>query len=164
MKAIMAAVLVALAIGGAIGEGAGFASGAIHKTPYWGSISAGQARMRTGPGRNYPASWLYQRQGMPVQVIEVYPGWRKVRDPDGVEGWMIGNLVSDKRTGMVKGSTTDLHEGPSSGARILWRAEAGVIGRLSKCHDGWCRIDVDGRGGYVEQDHLWGVDPGEAVD
>ena len=59
------------------------------KTPYWASLAAGQARMRSGPGRNYPASWLYQRQGLPVQVTEVYPGWRKVRDPDGESGWMI---------------------------------------------------------------------------
>ncbi len=164
MKAIMAAALMALAIGSVLGEGAGVASGAVHKTPYWGSISAGEARMRTGPGRNYPASWLYQRQGMPVQVIEVYPGWRKVRDPDGVEGWMIGNLVSDQRTGMVKGGVAYLHDTPNAGAKVLWRAEAGVIGRLSRCHDGWCKIDVRGRGGYVEEERLWGVDPGEVVD
>jgi len=164
MKAIMTAALIALAIGGVVGEAAGAASGMARKTPYWGSISAGEARMRTGPGRNYPASWLYQRQGLPVQVLEVYPGWRKVRDPDGVEGWMIGNLVSDQRMGMVKGGVADLHDTPSTGAKVLWRAESGVIGRISKCHDGWCKIDVRGRGGYVEEDRLWGVDPGEMVD
>jgi len=28
------------------------------KAPYWASISAGKALMRTGPGRNYPGVWL----------------------------------------------------------------------------------------------------------
>ncbi|WP_326521556.1 SH3 domain-containing protein [Sphingomonas abietis] len=133
------------------------------ETPYWASLSASQARMRTGPGRNYPVNWFYQRQNLPVQVLEVYPGWRKIRDPDGAEGWMIGNLVSDQRTGMIKGGTVDLLDAPHDGAKLLWRAEAGVIGTLSRCADGWCRFDVKGRGGFVEEAKLWGVDPGETV-
>jgi SH3-like domain-containing protein len=159
-KAMMVAALAVLVLQ----AGAQAASNQVRKTPYWGSISAGQARMRTGPGRNYPASWLYQRAGLPVQVVEVYPGWRKVRDPDGVEGWMIGNLVSDQRTGMVKGGIVELHDAPNPGGKVLWRAEAGVIGRLSKCNAGWCRFDVQGRSGYLEEAELWGVDPGEAFD
>jgi SH3-like domain-containing protein len=158
-KAMMTAVIALLALQ----TGAQAASTQVRPTPYWGSISAGQARMRTGPGRNYPANWLYQRAGLPVQVLEVYPGWRKVRDPDGVEGWMIGNLVSDQRTGMVKGGVAELRDTPNAGAKVLWRAEAGVIGRLSKCGGGWCRFDVQGRGGYLEEARLWGVDLGEAI-
>lgn len=135
-----------------------------HKTPYWGSISAGQARMRSGPGRNYPADWLYQRQDLPVRVIEVYPGWRKVQDPDGAQGWMIGNLVSDQRTAMVKGGVAALRSAPDATASIVWRAQPGVIGRVSHCGDGWCKIDVKGRGGFIETQRLWGVDADEKLD
>ena len=46
------------------------------ETPYWASISAGRAMMRTGPGRNFPATWLYVRAELPIQVIEVYQTWR----------------------------------------------------------------------------------------
>ncbi len=158
MKSVGVAILAMVAM-----VGTAHAAGPQRKTPYWASLSAGQARMRTGPGRNYPASWLYQRQGLPVRVIEVYPGWRKVRDPEGAEGWMIGNLVSDQRSGMIKGGEVDLRDGPNPGARIVWRAEPGVVGRIDKCGGGWCRIDVHGRGGYVETTHLWGVDPDEAT-
>lgn len=161
MNAIGAAVLAVVA---AVGLGGGpTLAAAARTTPYWASLSAGQAKMRSGPGRNYPADWLYQRQGLPVQVIKVIPGWRKVRDPEGTEGWMIGNLVSDQRTGMIKDAVADLRDGPNPGAKILWRAEPGVIGRLDKCSGGWCRLDVHGRDGYVEQAHLWGVDPGETT-
>jgi SH3-like domain-containing protein len=58
------------------------------QTPYWASISAGKALMRTGPGKNYPAIWLYQRADLPVKVLEVYPSWRKVQDPDGRGGFI----------------------------------------------------------------------------
>jgi SH3-like domain-containing protein len=140
------------------------ASPAQQATPYWASLSAGQARMRSGPGRNYPASWLYQRAGLPVQVIEVYPGWRKVRDQDGTEGWMIANLISNQRTGMVKDGIAELRDTPNPGARVLWRAEPGVIGKLSHCGGGWCKIDVQGRGGYIEAARLWGVGADESID
>ena len=132
------------------------------KTPYWASISAGQARMRTGPGRQFPANWLYQRAGLPVKVIETYPNWRKVEDPDGVQGWMQANLLSDDRAGLViKGDVMPLREAPNASAHIVWRAEPGVVGKLSECRKGWCRIDIRGKIGYVEATALWGVDPDE---
>lgn len=132
------------------------------KVPYWASISAGQAKMRTGPGRQFPASWLYQRAGLPVKVIETYPNWRKIEDPDGAQGWMQANLLSDERAGLIiKGEIRALREMPSASARIVWRAEPGVVGKLSECRKGWCRIDVRGKMGYVETTALWGVDPDE---
>ena len=133
-------------------------------TPYWASLKAGKARMRSGPGRIYPATWLYQRAGLPVQVVEVYPGWRKVRDPDGASGWMIQNLISGDRTAIITGGTADLRDAPNAGAHVAWHAKPGVVGRVSNCGGGWCKLDVAGRAGFVETSHLWGVDPNETLD
>jgi SH3-like domain-containing protein len=132
------------------------------KPPYWASLSAGEARMRTGPGRQFPASWLYQRADLPVKVVEVYQDWRKVEDPDGTQGWMLATLLSGDRTGLVVGEIRMLRESPDASARIIWRAEPGVVGRLSDCARGWCKIDVRGRMGYIEASGLWGVSAGEA--
>jgi SH3-like domain-containing protein len=132
------------------------------ETPYWASISAGKALMRTGPGKNYPATWLYQRADLPVKVLEVYPSWRKVQDPDGTSGWMLVNLLSDTRTAIVRGSEPrPLHEQPQATARVVFRVEPGVVGRLSECANNWCRFDVGGRGGFISTDQVWGADPGE---
>jgi SH3-like domain-containing protein len=134
------------------------------KTPYYASISAGQARMRTGPGRNYPASWLYVRSGLPIKVVDIYKEWRKIEDPGGTQGWMQANLLTEKRTGYVTGGVVALRDAPNATARVLWRAETGVVGSVSRCTRGWCWFDVRGRAGYVEQSRLWGVDPGEELD
>lgn len=131
------------------------------KTPYWASISAGKARMRTGPGRNYPASWLYQRAELPVKVIGVYKEWRKIEDPGGTQGWMQANLLSDRRTGFIIDEVVELREQPAAGSRLLWRAAPGVVGRLSKCAKGWCWLDIRGRGGFVERAHLFGIEADE---
>lgn len=134
------------------------------KTPYYASISAGQARMRTGPGRNYPVSWLYQRAGLPVKVVDIYKEWRKVEDPGGTQGWMQGNLLTDKRSAIVTDTIVVLRDRPSGSGRMQYRAQPGVVGRISKCAGGWCHFDVKGRGGFVEAIHLWGVEPGEEVE
>ena len=134
------------------------------KPPYYASLDTGQARMRTGPGRNYPASWLYKRKELPVKVLDVYGEWRKIEDPGGTQGWMLRSFLSEKRTAIVVGTVLEMRSAPAFGARINWRAAPGVVGRISRCASGWCWLDVGGRGGYVEQTHIWGVDPGETVD
>ena len=65
------------------------ASAQDRKPPYWASIASGKAMMRTGPGRNYPGIWLYQRRDLPIRIIQTYPNWRKFEDPDGQQGWMV---------------------------------------------------------------------------
>ena len=127
------------------------------KVPYWASIAAGEAKMRTGPGRQFPASWLYKRANLPVKVVETYPNWRKIEDPDGTTGWMQANLLSDDRTAIVRGEIRPLREAPKGDAKTVWRAEPGVVGKLSECGRGWCKLDVNGRMGYVETAHIWGT-------
>lgn len=156
LRAIALALLVTLVAPGALAQEG-------RKTPYWASISAGKARMRTGPGRNYPAIWLYQRADLPIKVIETYPNWRKIQDPDGTTGWMMVALLSDTRTAIVTGDEPQpMRKAPSPTADILYKAEPGVVGRLKSCSDGWCRFEVKDKGGYIRTDHIWGVDKGES--
>jgi SH3-like domain-containing protein len=128
------------------------------KPPYWASVSAGEAMMRTGPGRQFPAVWLYRRANLPVKVVKTYPNWRQIEDPDGTKGWMQANLLSDDRTAIVRSEVRPMREQPTANAKILWRAEPGVVGKISECAKGWCRLDVNGRMGYIETAHLWGSD------
>jgi SH3-like domain-containing protein len=134
-------------------------------TPYWASISSGKAMMRTGPGRNYPATWLYLRPDLPIKVIETYPNWRKVQDPDGETGWMLQRLLSDTRTALVTGNEPrPMLEAPDPSSKARYLAEPGVVGRLSNCSGGWCLLNVGGREGYIRTEHFWGVDAGGSLD
>jgi len=133
--------------------------------PYWASIASGQAMTHTGPGRNYPNVWLYQRRDLPVRVVKKYENWRLIQDPDGAQGWMLVTMLSDRRTAMVKpGEPKAVRVGPYDGAKVAYRLEPGVVGRVSKCSSGWCRIDIGNRRGYVREADVWGVADGETVD
>jgi SH3-like domain-containing protein len=138
-------------------------SGAQKALPYWASISTGEARMRTGPGRQFPASWVYRRAGLPVKVIETYPNWRKVQDPDGTTGWIQANLIGETRTAVVVGGIREMRANPASNATVVWRAESGVVGAISQCARGWCLFDVKGRQGFIETSAIWGAAPDERL-
>jgi SH3-like domain-containing protein len=133
--------------------------------PYWASIASGEAMMRTGPAKTYPGIWLYKRRDLPVRVLKRHESWRLIEDPDGTKGWMLGTMLSDRRTAMVKpGEPRPMLAEPSEGAKLRFRAEAGVVGRIEKCRDGWCRFTVGKREGYLRTGDLWGVAAGEVVD
>lgn len=136
------------------------------QTPYWASIAASEAMMRTGPARTYPATWRYRRADLPIKVVEVYRHWRKIEDPDGTTGWMLVNLLSSTRTAMVTGEEPrPMREAPAETAPVRFLAEPGVVGRLSDCDGGgWCRFAVGGREGYIRTDHIWGTSPGETIE
>ena len=135
------------------------------KPPYWASIASGEAMMRTGPGRNYPGTWLYKRRDLPIRVVKTYPNWRMIEDPEGTRGWMLVSLLSDRRTAIVKqGDPRPLRVKPDAKGAVRYRAEAGVVGHIEHCRDGWCHIAVGKREGYIQTSDIWGVSEGEVID
>ena len=128
------------------------------EVPYWASLRAAEVNMRVGPSERYPIAWVYHRVGLPVKVLRVHEGWRLVRDPDGAEGWIVARLLNPERGAIVIGDgTADIREDAAAASRLLWKAEPGVSGKLGDCRDGWCKFDVTGRRGWVQQKRLWGA-------
>ena len=124
--------------------------------PYWASISVDEARMRKGPSPDVPVIWEYRRKDLPVKVVARFETWRKIEDPDGTQGWMAARLLSRTRTAIVTGETRPMREEASLGAAVAYRAEPGVVGKITDCKNGWCLFDVKGRKGWIQADHIWG--------
>ena len=124
--------------------------------PYWASISVDEARMRKGPSPDVPVVWEYRRKDLPVKVVARHENWRKVEDPDGTQGWMAARLLSRTCTAIVTGDIRPMRTSAHAEAAIAYRAEPGVVGRITNCKDGWCLFDVKGRRGWIEADHIWG--------
>lgn len=124
--------------------------------PYWASINVDEARMRKGPSPDVPVTWEYRRKDLPVKVVARFETWRKIEDPDGTQGWMAARLLSRTRTAIVTGEIRPMRDDASASAAIAYRAEPGVVGRITECNAGWCLFDVKGRKGWIQTDHIWG--------
>ncbi len=128
------------------------------EVPYWATLRAEEVNMRVGPSEAYPIEWVYRRKGLPVKVVRVMQGWRLVEDPDGEQGWIVARLLDPERGAIVRGEVlAEMRVAPEASARVLWRAEPGVVGALGDCEAGWCEFDVAGREGWVRAERLWGA-------
>lgn len=129
--------------------------------PRFVALKSAEVNVRTGPGERYPISWVYKRDSMPVEVIEEFDHWRKIRDFQNSEGWVHKNLLDGRRTALVVGETRVLRRGPANDAAPLIRAQAGVIGKLLECSEEWCRLQIQSRKGWLKKTEIWGVYPRE---
>jgi len=127
--------------------------------PRFAALRSAEVNVRTGPGVQYPVDWVFQRQGMPVEIIAEYRTWRKIRDWQGTQGWVHQSLLAGRRTAIVIGGTRALLAKPEPDARIVANLEAGVIANLVSCPEGsaWCRLEVDGFDGWMRRVDFWGT-------
>lgn len=75
---------------------------------------------------------------------------------------MHARLLSASRTGLVLATSEKpvaMRALPEANAKIVWRAEPGVVGSLTHCEKGWCLFDVTGRRGYISVTDVWGDEP-----
>lgn len=133
--------------------------------PRWASLRGDEVNMRAGPGFRYPILWVYKRKGLPVEITAEFDTWRRIRDSQGDEGWVHQANLSGKRNFLVKdGKPQPIFRGSDERASLRGEAESGVQGRLIRCRDAWCKVEVDGIKGYMRRESLFGVYADEKVD
>jgi SH3-like domain-containing protein len=133
------------------------------KLPRYASLRSDEVNLRIGPGETYPIVWVFKRKDMPVEIIEQFQNWRRVRDWQGDKGWVLDRMVTGKREVIVDGAVRSLRRQPDPASPILARAEPGVIARLIALQGAWCRIEAGGYKGWVQRSEVWGVYPDEML-
>ncbi len=82
--------------------------------PRFVSLKAEKVNVRRGPSSDHAVAWVFQRKGMPVEIVAEFDNWRRIRDSDGEEGWILQNMLSGRRTAVVapwrKGQTMALYQ------------------------------------------------------
>jgi len=143
--------------------------------PRYVSLKTDRVNLREGPSKDHRTAWVFQRAGLPVEIIAEYETWRRIRDSEGTEGWVLHSLLSGRRTALVmpwaKGNVPpiSLLERTDEKSGVLAQLQPGVIANIKTCDGTWCRVIIvmDGArdlDGYVRQEKLWGVYPNEKVE
>lgn len=137
--------------------------------PRFVSLKADVVNVRRGPGWDHAIAWVFRRAGLPVEIIAEFDVWRKVRDSEGATGWVIGTLLSGRRTVLVapwenKQRVINMHNSASGTSSINAKLSPGVLGNVDNCDGDWCEIRVGGAEGYISQELVWGAYPGETIE
>lgn len=145
--------------------------------PRFATTRSDPINVRVGPGTKYEVSWTYLQAAIPVEIIQEFDTWRKIRDFDGQEGWVHQNLLSGTRAGYA----TPLQANGEVALRARQADDAAMRARLSpgfkviiqECDGSWCAVTATGKdeqgnpanySGAVRQAELWGVYPDEIFD
>ncbi len=69
--------------------------------PRFASLGSSKINVRVGPGQKYEVAWIFIQNGLPIEIIQEFDAWRKIRDSEGAEGWIHKTLLSGRRTALV---------------------------------------------------------------
>ena len=128
------------------------------RVPRFVSMNSSKVNVRAGPGTRYPIKWVFQRKTLPVQIIAESDTWRKIRDFEGIEGWVHQRMLSGRRRAVVTGAIQQLKREPQETAKTVALLEPGVILRLEKCSGAWCLVEGGSYEGWIGRQSIWGVD------
>lgn len=162
----------ALAQSAAVGPSSGL------PLPRYVSVRNAPTNVRVGPGTQYDIAFTFIQPGVPVEIVQEFDTWRKIRDVEGDEGWVHQNLVVGDRTALVApwqtgGGPIALRAGlgPNTAVRA-WLGPKMLVS-VRSCDGTSCEIRLThtrpGSGsatyqGFVPQTTLWGVYEGEIFD
>lgn len=141
--------------------------------PRFATTRSTPINVRVGPGTRYAIAWVYVKAGTPVEIIQEFDTWRKIRDVDGSEGWVHQNLLSGKRAGIAvpwqAGTQVPLRTGRSAEEGVRAYLVSGIRVEIGGCDGSWCEVVASAGAeggkatfsGFLQQSDLWGVYDGE---
>jgi len=146
--------------------------------PRFVSLKSNEVNVRGGPGTDYRIRWIFKKAGLPVEIVQEFSNWRRIRDAEGEDGWVHRSLLAADRTVLVvpwevteaeegrdgPAEPVDLHAQPDRSSRVVAQIEPNVLAAVRSCDGRWCLIAGTNWDGFVEQDLLWGVYPGEVFE
>jgi len=127
------------------------------------SIRTSIANLRIGPSSAHPIAFVYEKKNMPVEVIDEFEVWRKVKDYQGDTGWVHLSQLSRKRSllttkdGIVLYKKSTIYSEPII---KIGKLEAVVI---KKCIPNWCLVEIQKYKGWIQTEHVWGLENKEII-
>ncbi|MGL4405145.1 MAG: SH3 domain-containing protein [Notoacmeibacter sp.] len=153
--------------------------------PRFASLKSANINVRVGPSKENAILWNYVKAGLPVEIVLEFDTWRKIRDSEGVEGWVSQAMLSGRRTATVEpgfakktGDITSIIEAdtsqpeltvplftkPDDKSRRIALLEPGVNVDVITCDAEWCSVTAGAYGGWIEKTRIWGVYASETID
>lgn len=142
--------------------------------PRFVSVRSNTTNVRVGPGTQYDVAWVFVKSDLPVEIVQEFDTWRKIRDLDGSEGWVHKSLLTGRRMAYVAPWNADakipLRARDQSESRVRAWLTSNYLVRVENCDGTYCAVNLTNSGeagrsnysGFVEQSILWGVYPNES--
>ena len=135
-----------------------------YKIPRFVSLKSDEVNLRIGSSTNYPIILKYVTKNMPVEITDEYERWRKIRDREGNEGWIYGDLLKGDRFAIIiKNNESNIY--------VFSKPDGVPIGEIGKlnivtikvCLKKWCKIKFDRHKVWINKKNLWNIYENETI-
>ena len=126
--------------------------------PRFVSLKSNDVNLRVGPSVNYPIELKYTQNNLPVEIIDEFDIWRKIKDSENNIGWLHKSLIKGDRFVLTvdkKNSTKIIYNRPNGNQ--IGRVEKNNILNLESCLKNWCLVSHQKIRGWLSKDFVWGV-------
>ena len=125
------------------------------------SIKKNGVNVRSGPSTEEQVRWEVFK-AFPLKVLKREKDWANCLDFEGDKGWVHENLLSNKKTVIVKKKKINLRDSPSTAndSRIIAVVKYGVVFKAIAKKGDWLKVrHQDTTEGWVHRDLIWPSDP-----
>jgi len=127
------------------------------------SIRTSVANLRIGPSSSHPIAFVYEKKNMPVEVIDEFEVWRKVKDYQGDIGWIHLSQLSRKRTLLTMKDGIVLFKNATIYSKPIIKIGNLEAASIKKCIPNWCLVEIQQYKGWIQTDHVWGLENKEII-
>ncbi|MDC0058125.1 SH3 domain-containing protein [Pelagibacteraceae bacterium] len=126
--------------------------------PRFVSLKSNDVNLRVGPSVNYPIKIKYIQNNLPVEIIDEFDVWRKVKDHENNIGWVHKSLIKGERFILpinIKENIKNIYDKPNG--KIIGIVKNYNILSLERCLINWCYISHKSIKGWISKNFIWGV-------
>ena len=124
--------------------------------PKYASLKKDRVYLRWNASFDAPIKFIYQKKNLPILIIDKYDVWKKVRDIEGMEGWIHTSMISNKKT-FINNTEQNLLKYKDNSNIVKAIVKRGVVGKILSCDEIFCKVKVKTYKGWVKKKYLWGI-------
>ena len=124
--------------------------------PKYASLKKDRVYLRWNASFDAPIKFIYQKKNLPILIIDKYDVWKKVRDIEGVEGWIHTSMISNKKT-FINNKEQNLLKYKDNSNIVKAIVKRGVVGKILSCDEIFCKVKIKTYKGWVKKKYLWGI-------
>lgn len=115
------------------------------------SLKNDEVNLRQGPSFKYPIRLIYKKKYLPVEILDRFETWRKIKDFENNTGWIHTSQLSKKKTALNIEENSLLFKKPTVYSKPLAKLEVGRLVLIKKCKEKWCKITSGKFSGWLFQ-------------
>ena len=126
--------------------------------PRFVSLKSNDVNLRIVPSVNYPIELKYTQNNLPVEIIDEFDVWRKIKDSENNIGWLHKSLIKGDRFVLTvdkKNVTKIIYNRPNGNQ--IGMVEKNNILSLESCLKNWCLVSHQKIRGWLSKEFVWGV-------